>query len=211
MATVEVVKAGAIHPVSNDAEEMIKAETPYNVEILIEGTTPILFHRWSVEGVQEKANSKKGSKAKKTDDTESYMYRTETGEIALPSEYLRMSLINAARFKQDPRSPRKSAMDLVKAGLCCLNELCTTGKRKEDFIDKRRVCVQRNGITRARPALFAGWRIRCEMCVLLPEYMSPQFVQDLAVAAGKLIGVGDFRPTYGRFCVMGFRVVQLEI
>jgi hypothetical protein len=26
--------------------------------------------------------------------------------------------------------------------------------------------------------------------------------------AGRLIGVGDFRPTYGRFSVVGFKIIE---
>lgn len=208
MATAEV---SAIHPVTNDAKEIIEFEQPYAVEIQIEGTCPILFHRWSVDAVAEKAKAAKGSKAKKEDDTESYMYRNSKGEVCIPGEYLRQSILNAARFKQDPRSPRKSAMDLVEAGLVSMSELCSTGLKEPNFIDKRRVTVQRNGITRCRPALFAGWRIVAEMSILLPQYLSPQFVNELAQAAGKLIGIADFRPTFGRFQVVGYKVLELTI
>jgi hypothetical protein len=203
MATAE---ARALHPVSNDAEEIIAMETPYTVNISIEGVCPILFHRWSVEAIDAKSKAAKGSKAKKQDDIESYLSRSEGNGICIPAEYLRMAMVNAAKFKQDPRSPRKSAMDLVKAGLVAMEVLCSTGKTAPDFIDQRRVMVQRNGITRCRPALFTGWRINAKMCVLLPQYMPPQFVNELAIMAGKLIGLGDFRPTYGRFNVVGFTV-----
>lgn len=208
MATAEL---SAINPVSNDAAKIVEFEKPYNVEIQIEGTCPILFHRWSVESVAEKAKAAKGSKAKKEDDIESYMYRNLAGEVCVPGEYLRQSMLNAARFKQDPRSPRKSAMDLVEAGLVSMSDLCSTGVKEPNFIDKRRVTIQRNGITRCRPALFAGWRITAELCILLPQYLSPQFVNELCQMAGKLIGIADHRPTFGRYQVTGFKVLEFTI
>ncbi|MGE9244407.1 hypothetical protein, partial [Escherichia coli] len=83
----------------------------------VEGSSDFLFHRWNAEAVDEKAAAAKNSKAKKTDDVESYVYRTEDGDLAIPGEYLRGSIIHAAKFRQDPRSPRKSAMDLFKAAV----------------------------------------------------------------------------------------------
>jgi hypothetical protein len=68
------------------------------------------------------------------------------------------------------------------------------------------VMIQRNGITRCRPALLKGWQIKAQFQVLLPEYLQPDFVNDLAQSAGRLIGVGDFRPTFGRFQVRAFDV-----
>jgi hypothetical protein len=46
------------------------------------------------------------------------------------------------------------------------------------------------------------------MLATLPEYITPDVMQALAVDAGRLIGVGDFRPTYGRFQVVGFEVLD---
>jgi hypothetical protein len=98
-----------------------------------------LFHRWNNEAVAEKAGSAKGSKGKKTDNVESYVYRLPNNEIGLPGEYLRQSIINAAKFKQDPRSTRKSAVDLYKAGIVSMTELGSLGKTKWDYLDRRRV------------------------------------------------------------------------
>lgn len=75
--SVAKTKLQALHPVSNDAAQAISFEEPYIVAVAIEGTAPILFHRWSCEDVAEKANAKKNSKAKKTDNVESYVYRNE--------------------------------------------------------------------------------------------------------------------------------------
>ncbi len=180
------------------------------VEVRVEGTAPILFHRWSVEAVEERANARKGSTLKKTDNVESYLYRDENNEIAIPSEYFRQSVISAAKFKQDPRSPRKSAMDLFKAGIATIGELCSLGVKEPDYLDRRRVVIQRNGITRVRPAMLAGWKCTVNLQVLLPEYINPSLMNDTLGYAGRIVGVGTFRPSFGRFMVTGFNVVELE-
>lgn len=197
-----------IGSVSNDASKTISDSEPYIATIAIEGTAALLFHRWSVDGVEAKAKAAKGSKAKKEDDLESYVYRNGESNLCLPSEYLRMSIIGASKFRQDPRSPRKSAMDLFKAGVVGLEDLCSLGIAQWDFVDRRRVMVQRNGITRQRPAMNPGWRVEIPLMVNLPEYISPAFLNEVVQMAGRLIGVGDFRPTFGRFSVVKFEVQQ---
>lgn len=193
-------------PVSNGAAEQLEFEQPYAVTVDVEGTAPFLFHRWSNESVEAKSKAAKGSKAKKSDDIESYVYRTEGGKLAIPGEYFRMAIINAAKFRQDPRSPRKSAMDLFKAGIAVLNEYCELDAETWDYLDRRRVKVQMSAITRERPAMRVGWAVRLSLQVLLPEYIPPQVLNETIQAAGRLIGVGDFRPTYGRYNVVGFVV-----
>jgi len=200
--------ATAIGPVTNGALATLKFELPYVASVRLVGVADILFHRWNVEGVASKALAKKGSAAKKTDDIESYVYRNDAEEICIPGEYVRQAIINAAKYRPDPRSPRKSAMDLFKAGVVSLTDLASTGVTKWDFEDKRRVQVQRAGITRVRPALKQGWAIQVELLVNLPEYIAPADLLEVIVNAGRLIGLGDFRPTYGRFSVVSFECLQ---
>ena len=192
---------------SNGGQVALDHSIPYIVRVKIQGVAPILFHRWNVEGVEAKAKAAKGSEAKKTDDVESYLYRNDAGEICVPGEYLRQAIIHAAKFKQDPRSPRKSAMDLFKAGVISITPLASLGTDKIDFLDKRRVQVQRNGITRVRPAMNTGWECEIELMVNLPEYIDTTLLLQVVADAGRLIGLGDFRPSYGRFAVVGWEVV----
>ena len=189
---------------TNGAKQSIDFSLPYIAHVTIEGTADLLFHRWNVESVAEKANAAKGSKAKKTDDVESYVYRNAEGELCLPGEYVRQAIITAAKFRQDPRSPRKSAFDLFKAAIISLTDLATLGKANWDYLDQRRVQVQRNSITRCRPAMHKGWKADFQLMVNLPEYVPQEILQEVLANAGRLIGVGDFRPTYGRFSVVRF-------
>jgi len=197
-----------IGDVTNDGASTVEFSEPYVVEVTLEGSAAFLFHRWSVDGIEAKAKAAKGSRAKKEDDLESYVYRTLEGNLSIPAEYFRMSIVNAAKFKQDPRSPRKSAMDLFKAGIVVLEELCDLGVREWDYLDRRRVMVQRSGITRSRPAMRPGWKCTAHLQVLLPEYIDGRFLNETIQAAGRLVGVGDFRPTFGRFQVIKFGVVR---
>lgn len=194
---------------TNGAESGIEMAMPYRAEVSIKGVAPILFHAWNVESVESKGRAAKGSKEKKTDDVESFIYRNEKGQVSIPGEYLRGAIIGAARYQQDPRSPRKSAMDLFKAAVVSLTPLASLGVKDWDYLDRRRVCIQKNSITRSRPAMHAGWEATFILMVNLPEYVSPALLNGTIQTAGKLIGLADFRPSFGRFQVVGFKVLDL--
>jgi hypothetical protein len=189
---------------SNGGAETIDASVPYIITIEIEGVADILFHRWNCEAVEAKSKAAKNSAGKKTDDIESYVYRTDDGQIALPGEYLRQSIILAAKYRQDPRSPRKSAMDLFKSGVVSLTLNASLGAESWDYLDKRRVVIQRAGVNRTRPAMKAGWHATFDLQVLLPEYIDRHLLHGVITDAGRLVGVGDFRPTFGRFAIVRF-------
>lgn len=195
---------------TNGAKTAIETEIPYVVETTIQGSSDFLYHRWNVEAVAEKAAAKKGSLVKKTDDLESYVYRDSNGFLAIPGAQIRAAIIHAAKYHQDPRSPRKSAMDLFKAAIVPLTQFASTGQKEWDYEDKQRVTIQRNSITRTRPALKSGWTATFQLLVNLPEYVTPETLNEVLVQAGKFCGLGDCRPTYGRFQVVKFQLIDLD-
>lgn len=199
----------ALGPVSNDGALTITSTTPYTVQVTIEGDCDLLFHRWSVEAVATKAAAAKGSEAKKTDDVESYLWRDDDGFICVPGEYLRMAMVEVGRSHRDPRSARKSALDLYKAAFVSLTPLAPilVGDRHRrtkdwDYLDQRRVTIQRNGITRTRPAFRAGWQATVVLMVNLPDYVPEGRLREIVGQSGRTIGIADFRPTYGRFSII---------
>lgn len=205
MAVTDKQALTGLGGVSNDAEQRIVK--PFTVDLTIEGTADLLFHRWSDDEVEAKAKAAKGSKAKKTDNVESYVYRDAEDNICIPGRYLQRAIVEAARFHQDPRSPRKMAKDLVQAAVVVTPAITPVLVRGEptqawDYLDRQRVVVQRNAISRVRPAFVTGWQARFSVMSLLPEYVTPEFLRRLVEDAGRFVGVGDFRPTYGRFSLV---------
>jgi hypothetical protein len=188
---------------------------PFIIGVTIEGTTDILMHRYSVDAVAAKGRASKGSAEKKSDDTQSYVYRNDDGLICIPGRYPQRAIVEAARFHQDPRSPRKMAKDLIQAAVSVgplLAPIRTVGNHNPsadwDYLDRQRVVVQRSAVTRERPAFRQGWTADFELSVLLPEYVSEAFLYRLLADAGKFVGLGDFRPTYGRFNIVNFQRLE---
>lgn len=214
-ATVDPIALGG--DVSNSGADIIDLDAPYRVAVTVTGDSALLFHRWQNEAVAAKAAAAKGSAAKKSDDVQSYVWRDANGIICLPGEYLRGSLIDpkngASKYLQDPRSPRKSALDLFRAGVISLTDLAPITKadgklaKDWDYLDRRRVTVQRNGITRERPAFAEGWSAEVVFLITSPSYISESILRQALVQAGRLVGVGDFRPSFGRFTVTQFQIL----
>jgi len=119
----------------------------YSVEVEIEGTEAMLCHRYDPEAVKSKGAAKKGSKEKKSDNIESYVYRLENGDCGFPGINFKSALCETARYQQDPRSPRKSARDLFRAAIKVRGE-ASFGKQTWDYEDVRKVNVQRNAVAR---------------------------------------------------------------
>jgi len=187
-----------------DAQSGIE-HPPFMVEVVIRGVAPILFHRWDCAAIDAKAKAKKNSKEKKSDNLESYVYRCDDGTLGFPGINFHMAMVNAAKSKADPRSPRKSAADLCKAVLLVTPTISSFGTDKWDFEDQRRVMVQRNGVTRVRPAMSEGWTLTFRITVLDSSYIDRDFLHDLVNSAGRYVGLGDFRPQFGRFQIDAFK------
>jgi hypothetical protein len=184
---------------SNDGEEAALASAPYQITFTIRGVADLLFHRWSNEDVAAKATAKRGSSVKKTDNLEAYVWRDDAGMVCLPK-----ALIEAGKFMQDPRSSRpKQACDLFKAAFVPVTLLCPLGPKWE-IEDKRRMVVNRSGITRTSPGFKAGWEASFDFDVILPEYVSQEMFHEALSLSGRVIGLAQYRPTYGRFQVVKF-------
>lgn len=190
-------------------------EQPYSVLLTLVGTEDVLFHRYDVDQVEAQAKAKKGSKEKKSDNVESYVHRTAEGNLGMPGINFKACLADAAKSFQDPRSPRKSARDMVRAALKVPGEGTFYNQAGQpaaewDYIDKRRVQVQRNAISRCRPALHKGWKLSLQVNVVDPEYIDADWLNELVVRAGRSIGLCDYRPDFGTFRVERFEVIEFQ-
>lgn len=76
----------------------------YSMRTRIEGVSRLLFHRYDPEVAERKSRATKGSREKKTDDIESYLYHDPDGFLAIPAINIKACILGAARYFSDPRS-----------------------------------------------------------------------------------------------------------
>jgi hypothetical protein len=184
--------------------------------VTIEGVSKMLMHRYDCEAVAAKGKAAKGSAEKKSDNIESYVYRDDDGNLCVPAENLHACLATSAKSFQDPRSSRKSAMDLFKAGILVLPDLLML-KRPDgepyatwDFTDTRRVVVSQSAVSRTRPGVEPGWRLDADIQVLVPDLIGMPLLRDVLANAGAVVGLCDFRPRFGRFQISRAEIVTLD-
>ena len=82
-----------------------------------------------------------------------------------------------------------------------------TDADKQLYLDIRPAVVQRARIVRVRPAFSPGWLLDFQIEVI-DDQINSTLLQDVLVLAGKTVGIGDFRPKFGRFSVVKFEVVE---
>lgn len=185
----------------------------YHMKVRVLGKGPLLFHRYDVEEQERKKVAKKGSIEKTTDNIESYVYRDKKGNICMPGMNFKAALVNAAKRFQDPSSPRKSAHDLIRAGIVVdpyLAPILSGGKPTAEWhgVDVRGVVIQKNRIARSRPFMEPGWEIDFEVTVTDIEMVKPALLADIIFRAGAFSGLGDYRPDFGQFAIKECRLVK---
>ena len=119
-----------------------------------------------------------------------------------PAENIEAMILAAAK--------KQRLGQLVQTGVLCdevfplqfkgdklsVSELWESG----EFTDSRKVKIQKNSVIRCRP-IFRDWSLKISLNYL-PDIINEAQVQDILVIAGRLIGLSDYRPKYGRFEVL---------
>jgi len=170
--------------------------------VVIVGLSPLLMN--NPAGMNPKAP---GIKAKKIptpeDEAAAKAYKMADGQLYLPALAFRAAVLRQCVGR---KIGRYSAISIVSGAVLVPEERCllvdVDDKPLCDYaIDVRRVVVQRNGVMRARPRI-EKWRTRLAL-EINTEMVGVADILELLQAAGRAVGVGDFRPErkgmFGRF------------
>lgn len=177
----------------------------------ITGVTPLLQH--NPQGMQrQQETDARGNKFILTgpEEAEVNAYRAEDGSIYHPSSAFRSALLAAAKghVLQVPGQRRAPGAAGVLSGILLTVEEKTplldpnTGERITTFrVDTQRVVIQRSAVLRSRPR-YEPWGAL--LAFEIEDGIIPfDVVDDFMSRAGRMIGVGDFRPErkgpFGKF------------
>lgn len=170
------------------------------IEVEIKGVAPLLQHRFPEEEHGVSASKSKQKVYVPEEECKKSLYKDESGQIYQPSEHVLGALIKAGvQFKFEGK---KTYKEIIKGGI--LIEPDCIPLREDWVVDSRNVVVQRMRIMRYRPR-FDMWTLKFKLC-LLDENISVSDLNDILVRAGT-IGLGDYRPRFGRFMVTSFKEV----
>lgn len=188
----------------------------YSIDVSVKGISPLMQHKFPMP---EFATMAQGSKRQTgaTDYTQQwreYLYTNSQG-VFQPAVHFESAMIAAAvNFKiQGKRG--KTFKDLFRAAVFCspdeiphgisVPEELDTDADKPLYLDLRPVVVNRARVVRIRPTFKPGWELDFEIAVM-DDSIHSDLVNDILSLAGKTVGVGDYRPRFGRFMVTKFEV-----
>lgn len=127
------------------------------------------------------------------------LYMDQNGPV-IPSKMILATLIGGAKKNKLGSRFESSVFAMDHASLVYDGPRDATSLwENKQFVDRQAVGVQSNAVFRTRP-FFQTWSASIEV-----EYdetsVNRQDVIQAAINAGKYCGIGDYRPTYGRFTV----------
>jgi hypothetical protein len=182
-----------------------------DVRITLVGTRPLLMHNVRLANPLDpisKAIKAVSSKRKKTDDDYEEMARLEHAgglyydeEIGpyLPGQYVYSCLREAARITKAGRQIERALIIETE-----VNPIAYRGPRSpeamwadQNFRHFASVRIGQQRVMRSRPQ-FRDWQTSVDIR-LDTNMLNLEELREIAERAGLMVGVGDYRPTYGRF------------
>jgi hypothetical protein len=132
--------------------------------------------------------------------------------LKLPHRMLKAMIINAAKKSRDGTTVKQS---LTLAGDATFEFPHTAEFEKEQhpfewlwnydngfYTDYSSVTIKTNRVMRTRPR-FPEWKTRF-VIEYIPSLLNEADVENFLILGGRIIGLGDYRPDYGRFEITEF-------
>lgn len=183
--------------------------------VVIVGTAPLLQHRFPDDGQIEDSSSPAKLRDKYEDEWKQSAYVGDDHELVQPAIHIEESLKKAATGHKVAGKRGKTFKDAISAGIFVKPEYISHGVRlpteldrdqtKPLYIDARPVRIQRARVMRLRLALSVGWRLNFEI-EFNDQLIDGATLQRVLADAGEQVGIGDYRPRFGRFRIESFKV-----
>ena len=171
------------------------------VKVKIKGIVPLLQNRFV--GEEEESASQRTGVIDHSEDWKNALYLDEKLGVYEPSEHILGAMIQAAKNFQIPGRGKKTYKDLMKSAIIIEPDKIPFNKKEPDEIDKRPVVIRGSRILRQRPMMKEGWKLSFGINIL-DEQLKPEVVKAILEHSGKYVGIGDYRPRFGRFEVVEF-------
>lgn len=184
------------------------------ITVTIEGTTPLLCNRFTDEAQMAATRGTRmtavGDKGTPIDQAKGKLYIGHDGKPMIPQPNLFRCLIDAGQFFKAGRSKITTQKTSMIPACVEVEGLELPIRHREPWaVDTRAVRIPSTGgrILCHRPC-FHDWRIAFSLNID-DEMIHPKLMREIVDAAGKRIGLGDFRPAckgpFGKFVVVHWK------
>lgn len=171
----------------------------------VRGIAPLLFNRFPDEDNPEGKSKKKKAIASKDEQVEKSLYRTKDGKVFQPAEHFVGAMIKAGvQFKLDGK---KTYKDVVKGGVF-VEPMQIVHENQTYEADWRSTVIPstRGRVMKGRGRM-DNWELKF-VVTCIDDRANANDIKEILGYAGNYIGVGDYRPRYGRFEVVSMEEVK---
>ena len=149
-------------------------------------------------GMKKATRMKTRTKKEAEKEADKLAYKKSNGELYIPSEAIKGSLVGAASYK---KIGKYAAKPIIAAGVQMSPEKIGLGIKTYN-LDIRTVVIQRNRVVKIRPKI-ENWKAKFDIEYDETLIGNPQMIREILEEAGKRVGLLDFRPqktgNFGKF------------
>ena len=179
--------------------------------VTVKGIVPLLQARHLTPEEEKEVTKLSGGKRKARDLTdkeqfEMHAYKTKDGKFYQPSEMFEAAMVKAAvNFKLEGK---KSYKDLFNGGVI-LDSIEIVHKNQDFEMDSRwgKNPNTRGAVWVVRPRI-DNWELEFVINLLQDERISGEILKEIISYSGLYVGVGSWRPKFGRFEVVKFEEIR---
>jgi len=179
------------------------------ITVTLKGQRPILMHNVQSMLLKKPAKYTSEEWEKSPEAYEAKMYLNGNALI-IPSGVIKGLLISAAK-KSGLRVPgkRKGYTDAVKAGVFLEDDAYLGVEKTSTDVkpETKFVTINKSKVMRVWPSVH-NWKTKVAIG-FDDEQISPDAILELIQIGGRLCGIGDYRPEYGRYLVESHSVEEL--
>lgn len=178
------------------------------VEIEIEGITPLLQHRMTQEelfGLLGAKTERKKAKEVLTprEIAEKYVYKSESGECYIPMDYVVGAFAHVASDYKQKNTARKSLKTVARGIFRPSQESATLldkdNKPLKDFeVDVRKATNHQKGAVAVCRPRFDTWKTKFKV-MIDDDIVATETAHEILNDAGKRSGIGSFRVSKGGY------------
>lgn len=177
------------------------------IPCVVHGTEPLIMHAWDVKSkrqIEEKQQKKAGRGQREARDPQAEYnaarYVDSKGRDCIPARHFKNSMIESATFLDDVTKKEIKGAIYVKGDLLPILDMKGKPMKPQMRDDMVRIGgMSKVADIRYRP-MYPNWQVKLEI-EFEQSVFSPEQVINLLNRAGFHVGVGEWRPTFGRFAV----------
>lgn len=189
------------------------------INITLQGTTPLICNRFYDEAAERATNgatavAAAGSKGTPLEQAKKKLYPDSAGNPTIPQPNMLRCLVDGGKFFKAGKKQVTTKNESLMFACFDIEGTDIVIKHREPWrVDTRAVRIPSTGgrILTHRP-LFDDWELSFT-ADLDETVIDPRLIRDIVDAAGKRVGLGDFRPAtkgpFGKFVVTKWTVEEL--